>query len=102
MTWTRALDQRMNLNSCGGCHAFPATGGTSPFVNPQAAFAEGSDSIPSFIRADGPVREARFVRNADGTPDGGVHSIFTITGREEREAAIWTNRTSRKNWQTTM
>jgi CxxC motif-containing protein (DUF1111 family) len=27
------------------------------------------------------VREARFVRNADGTADGGVHALFTITGR---------------------
>jgi hypothetical protein len=39
---------------------------------------------PSFIKANGPVREARFVRNPDGTPDGGVHSIFTIAGRTER------------------
>ncbi len=31
--------------------------------------------------ANGPVREARFVRNPDGTPDGGVHALFTITGR---------------------
>jgi CxxC motif-containing protein (DUF1111 family) len=29
------------------------------------------------------VREARFVRNADGTPDGGVHAIFTIAGRSD-------------------
>jgi CxxC motif-containing protein (DUF1111 family) len=27
------------------------------------------------------VREPRFVRNADGSPDGGVHNPFTITGR---------------------
>jgi CxxC motif-containing protein (DUF1111 family) len=31
------------------------------------------------------VREARFVRNPDGTPDGGVHALFTITGREGAE-----------------
>jgi hypothetical protein len=32
------------------------------------------------------VREARFKLNADGkTPDGGVHSIFTITGLKDAE-----------------
>jgi CxxC motif-containing protein (DUF1111 family) len=46
------------------------------------AFAHGgSDSVPAFIRENGPVREARFVRNPDGTPDGGVHALFTLTGR---------------------
>jgi CxxC motif-containing protein (DUF1111 family) len=78
------LGPRMNLDSCGGCHAQPAAGGTSPAVNPQVAFASldgGTDTVPSFIRANGPVREARFVKNADGSPDGGVHAIFTITGR---------------------
>ncbi len=78
------LGPRMNLDSCSGCHAQPAVGGTSPFLNPQVAFARkdgGSDFLPSFITANGPVREARFVSNPDGTPDGGVHAIFTITGR---------------------
>jgi hypothetical protein len=28
------LGPRMNLDSCAGCHAQPATGGTSPLVNP--------------------------------------------------------------------
>jgi len=78
------LGPRMNLDSCGGCHIQPALGGTSPFVNPQVAFAAkdgGTDFVPSFISANGPVREARFVKNADGTADGGVHALFTITGR---------------------
>jgi CxxC motif-containing protein (DUF1111 family) len=78
------LGPRMNLDSCGGCHIQPALGGTSPFVNPQVAFAKkdgGDDSVPSFIAANGPVREARFVKNPDGTADGGVHALFTITGR---------------------
>jgi CxxC motif-containing protein (DUF1111 family) len=78
------LGPRMNLDSCGGCHVQPATGGTSPFVNPQVAFASkdgGTDFVPSFIRSNGPIREARFVRNPDGTADGGVHALFTITGR---------------------
>ena len=29
------------------------------------------------------MREARFVRNPDGTPDGGVHDLFTISGRHD-------------------
>jgi len=78
------LGPRMNLDSCGGCHMQPAVGGSSPFTNPQVAFAGkdgGTDKAPAFISANGPVREARFVKNADGTADGGVHAIFTITGR---------------------
>ena len=77
------LGPTMNLDSCGGCHAQPATGGTSPAVNPQVAFATKdnmTNRVPSFIRANGPVREVRFVRNPDGTPDGGVHALFTIKG----------------------
>jgi CxxC motif-containing protein (DUF1111 family) len=78
------LGPRMNLDGCGGCHIQPAIGGTSPAVNPQVAFASksgGTDKVPSFIRINGPIREARFIRNPDGSPDGGVTSIFTITGR---------------------
>jgi CxxC motif-containing protein (DUF1111 family) len=80
------LGPRFNLDSCAGCHAFPAIGGTSPYVNPQIEVAkkEGANNeIPSFIKKDGPVREARFKFNSDGTPDGGVHALFTITGRSD-------------------
>jgi len=42
--------------------------------------------VPSFIRLNGPVREARFVRNRDGSPDGGVHALFVITGRDDAGA----------------
>jgi CxxC motif-containing protein (DUF1111 family) len=41
------------------------------------------NSIPSFISANGPVREARFIRNANGSPDGGVAALFTIRGRSD-------------------
>jgi mono/diheme cytochrome c family protein len=41
------------------------------------------NTVPSFITANGPVREARFVTNPDGTPDGGVHDLFTIAGRSD-------------------
>ena len=80
----QGLGPRMNLDQCSGCHLQPAVGGTSPFVNPQVAFAGrdgGTDFVPSFVKANGPVREARFVRNPDGTADGGVHALFTITRR---------------------
>jgi CxxC motif-containing protein (DUF1111 family) len=80
------LGPTMNLDSCGGCHKYPAVGGSSPFVNPQVAFANkdgARNRIPPFITANGPVREARFVRNPDGTPDGGVHALFTIGGRSD-------------------
>jgi CxxC motif-containing protein (DUF1111 family) len=29
------------------------------------------------------MREARFVKNPDGTPDGGIHALFTIAGRKD-------------------
>jgi len=80
------LGPRFNLDSCSGCHAHPDIGGTSPFVNPQigAAKREGAtNEIPSFIKRDGPIREARFKFNPDGTPDGGVHALFTISGRND-------------------
>jgi len=78
------LGPRMNLDGCGGCHAQPAVGGSSPATNPQVAFATkdgGTDKVPSFIRLRGPVREARLVRNPDGSANGGVAALFTITGR---------------------
>jgi CxxC motif-containing protein (DUF1111 family) len=79
------LGPTMNLDGCGGCHSQPAIGGTSPAVNPQVAFANKhgmTNRVPPFIIANGPVREARFVRNPDGSPDGGVHGLFTIAGHE--------------------
>jgi CxxC motif-containing protein (DUF1111 family) len=80
------LGPRFNMNSCSGCHAFPAVGGSSPQNNPQIAVAtlHGADNeVPSFILPQGPVREARFIKNPDGTPDGGVHDLFVITGRTD-------------------
>jgi CxxC motif-containing protein (DUF1111 family) len=78
------LGPTMNLDGCRGCHSQPATGGTSPAVNPQVAFAATvGNAVPSFISKDGPIREARFIRNSNGTPDGGVHSLFTNCGPQE-------------------
>src|SRR5262249_37795793 len=70
------LGPRMNLDSCTGWHSQPVT--------PQVAFASkngGTDQVPFFIKPNGPVREARFKFNPDGTRDGGVHNTATLTGR---------------------
>jgi len=80
-TADEGLGPRLNLDSCNGCHSQPATGGSSPPTNPQVIFAnQHGQTVPSFLSPNGPVREARFVRNPDGSPDGGVHSLFTIRG----------------------
>lgn len=81
------LGPRFNLDSCAGCHAFPAVGGSSPALNPQVVRAPTmapGNTIPSFLTLRGPIREVRFIRNPDGTPDGGVHGIFTISGRADK------------------
>jgi hypothetical protein len=83
---SEGLGPTLNLGGCSGCHLQPAVGGTSPRVNPQVEFATASgatNGVPSFITPTGPVREARFVKNADGSPDGGVHDLFTIAGRSD-------------------
>src|SRR5579864_5677381 len=98
------LGPRFNLDSCGGCHSQPAPGGTSPNANvfpnvgpnPQSqAIANGlvsgsTNSIPFFVAANGPVREARFpfFFNPNGTanlnaPNGGVEDLFTVSGRSD-------------------
>ncbi len=83
------LGPTFNGNSCAQCHAQPQAGGTSPAVNPQVGLASldrlpGREQIvPSFITLDGPVREARFIRNPDGSLDGGVHGVYTIAGRTD-------------------
>src|SRR5262249_45608257 len=81
------LGPTFNAMGCAQCHAQPAVGGTSPALNPQIAIAtrDGArNTIPSFITANGPVREARFIATsfANNAPlDGGVHGLFTIRGR---------------------
>jgi CxxC motif-containing protein (DUF1111 family) len=101
------LGPGFNSNSCGSCHAQPAVGGSSPstsfypFVgpNPQIAAATdygGANTVPFFISLDGPVREARFpfAVSASGsitnTPDGGVHDVYTIAGRQDAPGCVMT------------
>ncbi len=98
------LGPRFNLDSCGGCHSQPAPGGTSPAssifpnvgANPQSqVIANGvvngnTNTIPFFVQANGPVREARFpfffdqFGNANpNAPNGGVEDLFTLSGRAD-------------------
>lgn len=77
------LGPRFNSNSCVSCHIQPDVGGTSPAINPMIQFVNSQNRLPPFILANGPVREARFIRNPNGTPDGGVHALFTIGGRSD-------------------
>jgi CxxC motif-containing protein (DUF1111 family) len=78
------LGPRFNFVGCAGCHEQPAIGGTSPAVNPlfrvPADLGFNGNTIPSFITPNGPIREARFQFNRDGSRDGGVHALFVITG----------------------
>jgi hypothetical protein len=87
------LGPRMNLDSCAGCHSAPATGGSSPKINPQFAFVNGArhgnNTLPPFITRDGPVREARFKKTSPGNlTDGGVHDLFTISGMKGAEGCV--------------
>jgi len=98
------LGPRFNLDSCGACHSQPAPGGTSPASgifpnigpNPQSqvignGLVNGStNTIPFFVQANGPVREARFpfFFNRFGNPNpnapnGGVEDLFTVSGRAD-------------------
>src|SRR5215469_14638615 len=59
------LGPRFNSTSCSSCHAQPAVGGSGPASNPQVSVAPPGQltAVASFIAANGPVREARFVRD---------------------------------------
>jgi CxxC motif-containing protein (DUF1111 family) len=91
------LGPTFNGNSCAMCHAQPAAGGSSPGLNslqnpapnPQVALATlhgAANTVPAFITAHGPVREARFIaasNRGNAALDGGVHGLFTIKGRSD-------------------
>jgi CxxC motif-containing protein (DUF1111 family) len=96
------LGPAFNGNSCALCHAQPVVGGSGPGLkspqnpvpNPQVALATldgANNTVPSFITANGPVREARFITASGQNPatspnaplDGGVHGLFSIQGRKD-------------------
>jgi CxxC motif-containing protein (DUF1111 family) len=90
------LGPRFNLESCSGCHSQPAVGGSSPPGNPQftvitrGVVSGQTNVVPSFVTANGPVREARFpffftsggAVNTNA-PNGGVETIYTVSGRAD-------------------
>jgi CxxC motif-containing protein (DUF1111 family) len=85
------LGPQFNMDSCGGCHNYPAPGGSSPPVNPLVAVAtkEGAtNTVPFFITIDGPIRRAFVKRNPDGSPNGGQAHLYTITGRVDAPGCV--------------
>src|SRR5271154_3468067 len=90
------LGPRFNFNQCSGCHSQPSIGGSSPankleFTVISTGIASGAtNTIPTFLTATGPTREARFpfFFNANGSvntnaPNGGVEDLFTVSGRSD-------------------
>jgi CxxC motif-containing protein (DUF1111 family) len=85
-TPNNGLGPRFNSNQCAGCHAYPGIGGSSPVTNPLLAVATlngARNTVPWFEALNGPIREARFKLNPNGTNDGGVHNLFVISGRSD-------------------
>lgn len=101
-TNSTGLGVRFNGDQCTVCHNAPALGGSGGFMvpNPQdppnlqrrpenpefqlIPHRKGATNyVPSFIQQFGPIREVRFAKKPDGTPDGGVHQLFTVVGRSD-------------------
>jgi len=101
-TNSSGLGVRFNGDQCTACHNQPALGGSGGFLvpNPQDAPSQqrapenpmfdlmahrkgAINHVPSFIQQYGPIREVRFAHKPDGTPDGGVHQLFTVVGRSD-------------------
>jgi Di-haem oxidoreductase, putative peroxidase len=101
-TNSSGLGARFNGDQCTVCHNQPALGGSGGFMvpNPQdppelfrrpenpmfdlIPHRKGAtNAVPSFITRFGPIREVRFAKKPDGTPDGGVHQLFTVVGRSD-------------------
>ena len=102
MTNSAGLGARFNADQCMACHSQPAIGGSGGFLVPNPQDPPNArrppenpmfdliphrrgmrNTVPSFITQYGPIREVRFIRKPDGTPDGGVHQLFTIVGRTD-------------------
>ena len=98
------LGPRFNFNQCSGCHSQPSIGGSGPSANiypdvgpntesqviTKGIASSSTNTLPSFITATGPTREARFpfFFNANGSvntnsPNGGVEDLFTVSGRSD-------------------
>jgi len=99
-TNSSGLGIRFNGDQCSVCHNQPAIGGSGGFMVPNPLAAPGqqrapenpmfdliphraTNYVPSFLTRYGPIREVRFARKPDGSPDGGVHQLFTVVGRSD-------------------
>jgi CxxC motif-containing protein (DUF1111 family) len=96
-TNSNGLGARHNSDQCFSCHAQPTLGGSGGFLvpnpgdknprpaeNPQFGLIphrySRQNTVPSFEKQYGPIREVRFKQKPDGTPDGGVHQLWTVRG----------------------
>ena len=96
-TNSNGLGARHNADQCFSCHAQPVLEGSRGFIVPNPADptpqqAENpqfrlvphrygrQNTVPSFEHQFGPIREVRFKHKPDGTPDGGVHQLWTVRG----------------------
>jgi hypothetical protein len=96
-TNSNGLGSRHNADQCLLCHAQPTLGGSGGFIvpNPGQGTPQPPENpmfrlvpnrfgkrnvVPSFQLQYGPIREVRFQRNPDGTPDGNVHQLWVVTG----------------------
>jgi hypothetical protein len=101
-TNSAGLGVRFNGDQCLACHNQPALGGSGGFLVPNPQDPSGrqrapenpmfdliphrkgaTNAVPSFIQQYGPIREVRFAKKLDGTPDGGVHQLFSVVGRSD-------------------
>jgi CxxC motif-containing protein (DUF1111 family) len=85
------LGPRFNMDSCGGCHNYPAPGGTSPPVNPQVAVATkqgATNTVPFFVSLDGPIRHAFVKQNPDGGHGSTRVHLYTVTGRVDAPGCV--------------
>jgi hypothetical protein len=109
-TNSAGLGLRFNGDQCTACHNQPALGGSGGFMvpNPQDPPAQhrppenpmfnliphrkgATNRVPSFIKQFGPIREVRFVKKPNGSPDGGVHQLFSVVGRTDIGTDACTN-----------
>jgi Di-haem oxidoreductase, putative peroxidase len=96
-TNSNGLGSRHNAEQCLLCHSQPTLGGSGGFLvpNPGQGTPQPPENpmfrlvpnrfgkknvVPSFEQQFGPIREARFQINPDGSRDGAVHQLWVITG----------------------
>src|SRR6202045_3636565 len=96
-TNSNGLGARHNADQCFACHSQPMLGGSGGFLvpNPGDKIPQQAENpqfrliphrygrqnvVPSFEHRFGPIREVRFKHKPDGTPEGGVHQLWTVRG----------------------